>query len=268
MRLKLNLLPENSPHLHVNYNYALSAAIYKLLRFGSEEFADILHNKGYKLNGKVYKLFSFALKFNKIISINKNRILLGKKNADLIISSPLIDEFMKNFIYGSFSNSKIELVTENIKTIFNIQAIETIECPSLREEQKFLLYSPLVLSTGYKDDSDKFKQKFIRYQDDLNMTSRILNTNLKNKYEIIHKKTYEGSDLFFEWDNNYAEKRIKDGKYLTRKVSVIKNEEKPIDIVGNMIPFTLKGNVELMKVGYDCGFGEKNSLGFGLAELI
>jgi len=27
----------------------------------------------------------------------------------------------------------------------------------------------------------------------------------------------------------------------------------------------LKGNPKLIKVGYDCGFGEKNSMGFGFA---
>ena len=54
MRIKLKLKSDSSS-LTCNYNYPLSAAIYKLLNFGSNEFAAFLHDKGYRLNGKVYK---------------------------------------------------------------------------------------------------------------------------------------------------------------------------------------------------------------------
>jgi CRISPR-associated endoribonuclease Cas6 len=48
----------------------------------------------------------------------------------------------------------------------------------------------------------------------------------------------------------------------------MKNHEHPIEIIANEIPFTLSGNSELIKVGYECGFGEKNSTGFGMVELF
>jgi CRISPR-associated endoribonuclease Cas6 len=34
-----------------------------------------------------------------------------------------------------------------------------------------------------------------------------------------------------------------------------------------MAPFTLKGDTELMKIGYEAGYGEKNSMGFGMAKV-
>lgn len=42
---------------------------------------------------------------------------------------------------------------------------------------------------------------------------------------------------------------------------------KGIKIRGVMAPFTARGNVELLKLGYSAGFGEKNSLGFGMVEV-
>ena len=54
MRIKLKLKSDSSS-LTYNYNYPLSVAIYKLLNFGSNEFAAFLHDKGYMLNGKAYK---------------------------------------------------------------------------------------------------------------------------------------------------------------------------------------------------------------------
>lgn len=267
MRLKLNLLPINSSHLNVNYNYSLSAAIYNLLRFSSKDFSEYLHDVGFNIQGKSYKLFSFALSFGAFVQINKNKIILGSKSIDLIISSPLVDDFIKNFVIGSIEKSRIELVTENVKTIFNIQSIESLPEPNFQLINKFKLLSPLVLSTGVKEN-DQLKQKFLRTDHDKDELNKIFNNNLFNKYKIITGKEFLDEPLLFEWDKDYIERRLKENKRVTKKVSVFKEKDKPIDIIGNVVPFTLTGNIELIKIGYYCGFGEKNSLGFGLAELI
>lgn len=49
-----NLLP-------LNYQYEQSAAIYKILASASEEYANWLHDNGYKFGrGKRFKLFTFS----------------------------------------------------------------------------------------------------------------------------------------------------------------------------------------------------------------
>ena len=35
-----------------------------------------------------------------------------------------------------------------------------------------------------------------------------------------------------------------------------------------MCPFQAEGSVELIKLGYQTGFGDKNSFGFGMVEVI
>lgn len=40
-----------------------------------------------------------------------------------------------------------------------------------------------------------------------------------------------------------------------------------INVKANQIPFRVEASNELIKVGYDCDFGQQNSFGFGLVEL-
>jgi len=42
---------------------------------------------------------------------------------------------------------------------------------------------------------------------------------------------------------------------------------KGIKIRGVMCPFHAAGNPELLFVGYECGFGNRNSVGFGMVEV-
>lgn len=49
-------------------------------------------------------------------------------------------------------------------------------------------------------------------------------------------------------------------------INLDENGESPIDVIGLQAPFTITGDQRLIKLGYECGFGEKNSMGFGMAD--
>ncbi|GAB6282828.1 MAG: CRISPR-associated endoribonuclease Cas6 [Ignavibacterium sp.] len=264
MRLKLTL-NSNDKFIPVNYNYYLSASIYRLLNFGSPEFAEFLHNKGFVLNGKPYKLFCFALRFRNI-KIMGNNIQLLEPSAELYISSPLVEDFIQNFVIGTFNYQSLEIADNNFKFTFIINQIESLSVPQFDGLNKFRLLSPIVLSTLKEKENGSLHQYYFRYNDDINEINRVFNQNLKNKFTLIHNTKYEGDDLILEWDKDYIEKREKKNKRLTKKISIEKFEGNPIDIIANEIPFTLTGSKELVKVGYECGFGEKNSMGFGLVD--
>ncbi len=69
MRIKLTLGPvEKKCIIPINYQYPLSAAIYKILASGSLDYAEWLHQKGYlSPGGKPMKLFVFS----KLITIKE-----------------------------------------------------------------------------------------------------------------------------------------------------------------------------------------------------
>ncbi len=264
MRIKIKLKCSSNFKLSINYNYAFSAAIYKLLRFGSEEFAQFLHNTGYKHAGKTYKLFSFALRFDKF-KIQNRLIRLLEPTASLIITSPLIEEFIQNFVSGTFQEQQIEISDNITKTIFSIEQIESLPASVFYDKMKFIMLSPIILSTKQQHNG-KLQQYYFRYNDPMEEINRVLNKNLISKYEIIENTEYSGDGVKIKWDEKYIQRMVARKKRLTKKITVRKSEQIKIDLIGNQLPFEIEGDTELIKIGYDCGFGEKNSLGFGLVE--
>lgn len=265
MRLKLSLTAKDK-FFPLNYNYYLSAAIYKLLQFGSKKFSSFLHDIGFQLNGKQYKLFSFALRFNNAL-VGKNNFRLISPDVMLYISSPLIETFIQNFIIGSLQNQFLEISDGRTKSTLVINQIESLPEQIFQEINFFVLLSPLVLSTVNEIDNKKH-QHYFRYYDDIFEINRVMNQNLKNKFKIIYNRDYSGDDLILVWDQYYIKKKSSEGKRLTKKISIPVIDNRPVDIIANEIPFSVTGSKELVNVGYQCGFGEKNSMGFGLADLI
>jgi len=160
LRLKLKLKTKNK-YLPINYNYPLSAAIYKLLNFGSQEFARFLHSVGYKSNNKVYKLFTFSLKFN-YDKIEKNLFHLSSDELELNISSPIIDDFVRNVVIGSLTKGGFELITKNTQLFLEIEQMSEIPKPDFTSACNFKLLSPLVLSTRI-ERNNKLTQHFFEY---------------------------------------------------------------------------------------------------------
>jgi CRISPR-associated endoribonuclease Cas6 len=266
MRLVLRLECQDSKRLSINYNYSLASSIYNLLHFGSPEFTKFLHDAGYIYEHKTYKLFTFALKFeNAIIRASvpagkDSHFILKSPNAVLYISSPMIDTFIQNFVVGTFETQSLVINGDNTFARFKISSIESLPEIQITNRMKFSLLSPLVLSTK-KNHNGQLKQYYLR-PDDTDEINRVLTQNLINKYKLIYKNDIKTDNLSLEWDNDYLKSRER----VTKKVSITKNGIPPVDIIGIQAPFTLTGNPELIKTGYECGFGEKNSMGFGLAD--
>lgn len=263
--LKLNCIEGNT--LSCNYFYPLSAAIYNLLRFGSPEFSEFLHDKGYQLNGKNFKLFSFALKFEDY-KIIKDKILLKSPRAFLTISSPLVEDFINSFLAGFLGNRVFELNCGGELSVFLIEGVEKFHDPRFSDNMKFSALSPIVISTVKEDDDGKMIPYYFRYSDDMDKFNENLNKNLLEKYELVYGKPFTKGGVKLDWDWSYIDKRAAERKKVTMKQTIKENTPEQTEVVGNMSPFSVSGAPELIKIGYECGFGEKNSLGFGLAKII
>jgi len=265
LRLHLKLKTKQS-YLPINYNYPLSAAIYKLLQFGSQEFAQFLHSVGFKSQNRIYKLFTFSLKFN-YDRIENNLFHLSSDELVVVISSPIIDDFIRNVVIGSLKRGKIELLHKDAQLYLEIEQMSESPHPNLSSNCNFKLLSPLVLSTKTERDN-KLTQHFFEYYEDINEISRVFNNNLINKYEAIYNTNYEGEPLKFNWLTDYIQKQLKNNKSIKRLIKIEKPNNPTINIIANNIPFSVSGNVDLINVGYEAGFGEKNSMGFGMAQIL
>ena len=90
-----------------------------------------------------------------------------------------------------------------------------------------------------------------------------LKKNLTNKYETINNIKYQSLNypFNFNFDIDYITKR----KGNISKLMEFKNK---IKIKAMEAPFSIEADPELIKIAYECGWGEKNSAGFGCVEQI
>lgn len=259
MRINLNLNLENCDCVTPNYYFPLSVAIQDLLGFKTDEFKNYLKKIGLGHKSSLYNIFSFALRFQDYTH-TENKIILHNPKANLVITAPLIDEYLTGQT-EKIIDKKIEFGNSCCYSIFNIENVSILRNPDFKEKMKFSLFSPIVLCR-VSEVQGKNYQYFLRPGDQ--ETNDLLTNNLKYKYRLLHNKPAPFGRVLLNWDRRYIDTH----KRITKKISILQNKEKRYDIIGIQAPFTIEGDPELIKVGYETGFGEKNSIGFGMAEGI
>ncbi len=266
MRLHLALEIQNSNSFPLNYNYQLASAIYQKLQLSTPEFAEFLHDKGYISKGRAFKFFTFALKFN-VDRVANNSFMLRSRDMELYVSSPLMNDFISHLLAGIHQDPMIQISFNQIYITAKIKQAEVVPPPQFSHNMKFNFLSPLVLTrTDGLNEKNKLIQHFLRYNENIEDINRAFNNNLIKKYETLTELEYDGEGVSIEWDRNYIKEKESKGKRITQKVTIPKANERDIDIIGNTAPIYISGDPFLMVVGYEAGFGEKNSMGFGLAE--
>lgn len=265
MRVKITFSISTPKTISLNYNILLTGIIYNFLNKSDKNFSDFLHNRGYFHNNKIFKLFVFSdLKFYSLGLIN-DKIKINVGNIYWYISSP-IDYFVKHLVQGLFIQGN-EMILDNQK--FVIDKVEVLANPVFSFKEKFRMLSPLTLSTK-KEIEGKLKQYYYRYDDDI---SEAILKNLKHKYFIVKGKESNCEKLKLTFDKNYIENQLR----LNKKISKLKhfqcwNDNKKryedIQVKAILSPFEIETDPELIEIGYECGFGEKNSTGFGMVESV
>lgn len=255
MRFKLNLqlLSERENLLPLNYQYELSAWIYKVLNQGNPEFSRWLHEKGYTDHRKSFKLFTFSNLNVPQRKIRGDRMEITGQDVSLIISM-LPDEVVSHFITGIFRDQVFRLGDRQSQVPFRVSSIEGLAEPHFSGCMNFSSVAPVMISFLYPGD------RYARYlaPDDPSY-GELFFRNLKEKYRT-----------FFNRECNFVEK---DGKLeiLTspRKKGILIKAGTPQQskIIGYQFDFRITAPPELLKIGYSAGFGEKNSMGFGCVEV-
>jgi CRISPR-associated endoribonuclease Cas6 len=109
--------------LPANYQYPLSAVIYKIIQKADAEFAAFLHDTGYGKGFKSFKLFTFS----DIITPFKmqgDRMNLLTNKAEVNICFYLPDA-AENFIKGLFMNQEMEIADRRSRVSFQVQQVES-----------------------------------------------------------------------------------------------------------------------------------------------
>lgn len=251
MRVRLTMTAlRHRTELPLDYHHAVQSFIYATLASGSIEFAAKLHDVGYKTNGRTYKLFTFSRLQTTKASVDGHRLILESPNVRLLISSP-VGEFIEQLVAGVSGGRELRIAG----AMFQLAHIELMPPPVFQERMAFRALSPITETVR----GEREHPSFLSLSDDW---SEVLRANLLRKYEVLYGHQPDDQRFVWTWDKDYIARADQDG----RRLSVLK-EIHGINIKGWLAPFAVEGSKSLIEMGYEAGFGSRNSNGFGMCEL-
>ena len=236
--------------LPINYNHLLAGVIYRFLAESDPEYASFLHNEGYAAAEKRFKLFTFSQLMAERRRITGTKIHFGS-TLMWSVSSP-VERFLSHFADTLLTGGSLSIGQHQLR----IKDVTVPRIPRFQSEMHFRCLSPITMSTKRKRDG---KQVMHYCLPDDPALSELIRQNLIRKHEAIHGRPPADDTLTFHYDGSYITKR--QGR-VTRLV-----DYKGIKVRGVLCPFNVSGSVALIQTGYECGFGDKNSAGFGMVGV-
>lgn len=244
----------------MNYQYYISAWIYKVLKDADEDYATFLHEKGYGKDGNhLYKLFCFdRLNFGKP-KLWKEKKLFQIFYDDIYLKISFeVNEAATNFIKGIFLNQEFYLGDKFNGLDFSVTGVNVLPEPDSFSSGdspvavKYRTVTPWVVS--YKEETDMYA-KYLKPDHPMFIPCAI--KHLSDKYNNLHETHIPESDISVAISPEY-----KRSGFLIKPGS--RDETR---IVGVLCDFTLTAPVEIHKMVWSAGLCEKSSLGFGWVEI-
>jgi CRISPR-associated endoribonuclease Cas6 len=183
MQFRLRLLSRRGTEIPVNYQYPLSAVIYRVIERADQEYALFLHDTGYGQPRafKTFKLFSFS-DIKVPFRISGDRLQLLDQEAECIVSFHL-PRAAENFIKGLFIDQRIEIADKRSKAVFTIAQVEALPMSFTEEKiQEVILQPQSPVVCGIKNERDHYNFLSPEHPDFI----RMLLHNWKEKYIALH----------------------------------------------------------------------------------
>lgn len=261
VRIEIKLLNPGRQTIPVNYQYPVSAWIYKTISKGNHAFADFLHSKGFGENGKSYKFFTFSwLEFPpKGFKIEGDRLHLLQPHAAIEISF-LAPEALQHFVVGLFHSQIFSLGDKVSRADFQVVNVSSLAVPSFSETMHYRTLSPILLS---KSREGKRAAAYLSPAD--TGYAALFCNNLVNRY-----KTAKASGLLPDAGIIKSEElrcSFDVGSIKQNGIIIKANTPAQTKIIAYHCNFSLSAPFIIHQLGYLSGFGEKNSLGLGLTQI-
>jgi len=255
MRIKLQLkITSDERILPINYQYAVSSWIYKTLNVSNPEFASWLHEQGFSLKNKRFKLFCFSNIYFEKSQLQGEQIVSYSDNCSIILSF-LVPDAAHHFVHGCFKNLDFVLGNKQHKLRLHVSTVEVLPSPQFSESMRFEAITPVCISQ-IRPINGKSHCEYLSPLDEA--YSSLLMKNTLTKHEA-----YTGEKLS---DSKFSLKLLSEPA--SKLIAITKNENETIFIRGYKFQLELNTSPLLMKTCYYAGLGEKNSMGFGLIKAI
>jgi CRISPR-associated endoribonuclease Cas6 len=242
IRLKINLsAAEKHFKVPFNYNHILSAIIYN--KIADLDLVHELHAS------KDYKFFTFSQIFVSQRKNLKDFMISRDGKISFFISSPN-DQLIKSMVEGYLEDGQVNFMGQKLL----VDQVELLKKPEIKTRMQMKTLSPLIARIQ-KDVDGKLKIWDLN-PNDLKFYENLQN-NLLNKY-IKFNGDYDG--------DTYVK--------IVPKIESIKRKRITIPKKGQethhrcfLMKFEIEADKRLVEFAYDCGLGEKNSMGFGMVDV-
>jgi CRISPR-associated endoribonuclease Cas6 len=261
MRIELileNPRPDSGVTVPLGYNHALASCIYQTLAASSADYSEELHDRGVPFQGKHFKLFTFSQLLADRRRVMGDRLHLLSPIIRWLVSSP-VDEFVIHFANGILERGIVR--AHDVQ--FRVREVRTLAPPTFTSKMRFTCLSPITVST-HIDVPGLNPLQYCRLE---NGFYEKVAENLKRKYALLALDQSEPNSSLVTRHSSIT--MSFDPDYLARKQGRIHKliRYKNTDIFGYLAPFRVKGDADLIRIGYECGFGDGNSKGFGMVEI-
>jgi CRISPR-associated endoribonuclease Cas6 len=253
--------------LPIDNQYFLSAWIYSVIANADKEFARFLHNQGYALGNKQFKLFCYSPLLFEKYQIWKEKALIEVLSKQVVFQiSFCLNEAAEKFIIGLFNRQQFYLGDKFNGIDFFVTQIERL--PDLIHHsgdstvihsvtnsltKNYQAKSPVVIS--YKTENEKYARYLSPEEEGY---GELVKQHLLQKYQTIPdaEPLPENTEIEFLPGNKPKSKLITIKPYTPQQSKVR----------GFLYRFSLTAPEEIHRLIFDAGFGEKNAQGFGWVE--
>lgn len=260
MKFQITLLAREGNGIPINYQYPVSAAIYKVLRQADEKYAHFLHETGYqKTNSlKTFKLFTFS-DLSVPFTIDGDRMVLKNKTVNLTVSFHL-PQAAETFIKGLFLQQEITIADRKSKTIFTVSQVEALPVlqPNINEVglSEILIKPSSPIVCGKKNEKGNYDFLSPEHPD----YTSLLISNWKEKYTAVYGA--EKAEVTFLASG--IEVILNTRKPKSRLITIKAGTAEETKIRGFMgFELKIRGTKLALELAMNAGLGIYNSLGMG-----
>ena len=262
MRFTLTLAALSlSQRLTLNYQYPLSAAIYKIIQRADADYASFLHEQGYRHGGKSFKLFTFS-DLRTAFDILGDRLVMKTTTASLTICFHVPDA-AENFIKGLFMNQRLDIADSRDKASFTVQQVTAEKTPIITDNEQVLLQPMSPVVVGRKNERGNYDYVSPA---DADFADLVIN-NLIDKYaatietgdqELQNlRSTVAVQPVFF---NLPARRRLLTIKAGTAAETKVRGYDK--------FRLRIHAPADLIAMALNTGIGTHNAMGMGCVEVV
>lgn len=243
MRLRIRLQFPKAALLPWNYPEWLRGLAYGAMARGLPQVAHRLHEEGWMAeDGRRYK----PLTYSWLQGLRPNGGGLWAEGAvTWWVSSP-IPAVVEALALGLLLEPEVRLGPHPAI----VERVEVVPTPEFGEAVTFTALSPITISTGERRADGRLVKRYLGPEDPA--FGRALVENLRRKAAAFYGRPVEG-EVTIRVHPPYRSKLVR---------------VHDTDIRGWMLTFTAEGDPELLRLGYEAGFGEHTASGFGMVTVV